>query len=353
MFKPEQYTTIQFEKDKAGSYYPESFAKVNNGSLKYNRNKFNTSYNENKAILKEILDQGLTLSCTAGYIQGGCSKGTNYLKAVFCGKEWCENCGQDGSPVHLRRLGRWIPKADQFKNLGYLVITIPEEARQFFKDKKSLTEFRTYIKRKLQRDGYDKGLIRYHYFGDCKSCKSEGCRYCRFTGINAKYHPHLNVIVDSGFIKKSEFEKYAEYFRADLSKFFEKKTKLKGLEGNLHYSYVKGTNSAKKMHLLKYVTRSTHRNYVKEIAENLKGFRTTSCWGKYDHKVEVKTENSDLVNLTNGKCLCCGEKIKWDTGYYVTDLVTGQMKYKRTIIKPDKIPINIKHITAGYYIINQ
>ncbi len=113
-----------------------------------------------------------------------------------------------------------------------------------------------------------------------------------------------------------------------------------------------GSNSAKKMHLLKYVTRSTHRNYVKEIAENLKGFRTTSCWGKYDHKVEVKTENSDLVNLTNGKCLCCGEKIKWDTGYYITDLVTGESKYKRTIIKPDKIPINIKHITAGYYIIN-
>ena len=342
-------TTIGMEKDKSRRHYLEPFAKLNND----NRDTFSTTYNENKAVLKQILDNGLHLSCTAGYMGGQCSGGHKYLKAIFCGKEWCENCGVDGSPVHLRRLGRWIPKAEQMGSLGYFVITIPENVRQFYKCRKKLTAFRTYLKRKLQRDGYRRGLIRFHWFGDCKYCKSKGCRYCKHTGMSNKWNPHLNFIVDGGYIGEQAFNIYSESFRNDLKAYFKKNDGIEVNETVFHYSYVKASETKRRMHLLKYVTRSTHRNYVKEIAELLKGYRTSSTWGSWKFKKVINTQNSNLVNVTNNVCPCCGEKITWDAGEYITDQVTGQTSYKRKLLKAKQLSgFELTHIEAGYYIIN-
>lgn len=343
-------TTITIERHKRRSNYLEPIAKLNTNPDR--RDEFKNSYQENKAVLKSLLDAGLTLSCTAGYIKGGCNGGHKFLKAVFCGKEWCENCGQDGSPTHLRRIGRWIPKVEQIKSLGYYVITIPQELREYYKDPKNLSKFRLYIKRKFQRDGFNRGLIRWHWFGDCKHCKGHGCRFCRMTGISNKYHPHLNILVDGGYISKKDFESKSEKFRDELIAYFKKNTGIGCDDAVYHYSYIKGKDYKRKMHLLKYVTRSTHRNYNKQIAEALKGYRTSSTWGAWKFKKVVKTENSDLVNVTNNVCPCCGEGIVWDCGSYVVDQVTGLSKYKRSILRPKDVGdmANFTHITAGYYL---
>jgi len=358
VYNNHKVTTISWEKDKARANYLEPIAKVHNelrpvkqGPDK--RNEFATTFQENRQTLKNLLNEGLTLSCTAGYLQGSCSGGHKFLKAVFCGKEWCENCGQDGSPVHLRRLGRWIPKAEQMNGLGYYVITMPKEIRAFYMDRNKLSEFRKYITRKLQREGYNRGLVRWHWFGDCRHCKAHGCRYCRNTGMSNQWHPHLNIIVDGGYISKKIFEAQSEKFKAELISYFKKHTGSEVNEVVFHYSYVKGSDNKKRMHLLKYVTRSTHRNYNKQIAELLKGYRTTSTWGKWKFKKVVKTEESELVNITNNVCPCCAEKITWHCGQYVTDQITGQTKYKREILRLHQVGdiSKMKHIEAGYYLL--
>jgi len=257
-------TNISTERAKRFGAYPDSFTKLHNREAKEPaRDEFTRGFTLNKELFKTILDSGATLSCTAGYFRGGCVNGHKFVKAVFCGREWCESCGQDGSPVHLRRMARWMPKVKQIDSMAYMVITIPEEVRSFFKTKESLSDFRTFVKRRLQRDGYKRGLIRYHYFGDCKLCKAKGCHYCNSTGISAKYHPHLNVFVEGGKIAHKDFQlKFAD-LRESLSQYFKSVSGIKGLQGNVHYQYT--DSAAKKMHLLKYVTRSTHRNYVKAI----------------------------------------------------------------------------------------
>lgn len=360
MIDSQVVTTIKVERERGRGLYPDSLAKTHNAPTAPSRNDFKTNFAINKTLFESILNNGLTLSCNVGYIKGNCVNGHRYLKAVFCGKEWCENCGQDGSPSHIRRMGRWMPKINQMQSMGYLVITIPEAAREHFKTPEALTDFRTFVKRKLQRDGYKRGLIRYHYFGDCNKCNGRGCIDCKGTAVSSKYHPHLNVFIEGGAIPKARFKKYFGEWRKSLQTFFYKYTGIDNLTGNLHYQHT--TIDAKKTHLLKYVTRATHRNFNKEIAKNLKGYRTTSTWGKWEkgnhHAAPEAGGQEDitpeLINIVNGICPCCAEPIKWDTGYYVDNPDTGGKKYKRTIVRLKQLKLpgyDMEHIQAGYYIL--
>lgn len=353
-------TTIENERYKIRRPYPELFAKTHNRTPAVEpaiklpgRDQFSASFKFHKELFETILNNGARLSCTAGYIAGHCARGHKFVKAVFCGREWCPSCGQDGSPAHLRRIARWMPKISQMPQVGYFVITIPEVARPWFTKPEQLTDFRTFIKRKLQRDGYGRGLIRWHLFGDCKSCNGKGCRFCEYTGAGTKYHPHLNILVEGGKIKKADFAQYFPAFRKSLSAYFKRVTGLDDLPGVVNYQY---TNEAgKKMHLMKYITRSTHRIFNKEIAENLKGYRITSSWGKWSKVTEQpRGEYSDLISIENNICPCCAEAITWDVGYWKQD-AAGKQVYKRklqkfTIRGPGE---RAEHIKAGYYIIHE
>lgn len=340
-------TTISQQRQKRRALYPEVFTKTHNASPQ--KPHFANNYRVNKEIFETTLNAGLTFSCTAGYIKGQCQGGNVFLKAVFCGREWCDNCGRDGSPSHQRRIARWIPKAEQIKSMAYIVITIPEAIRDNFKNKKALTDFRTYVKRKLQRDGYGRGLIRWHYFGDCQRCKGGGCYHCNDSGTSNKYHPHLNILTDGGRIKRADFIKYMETWRHDLGRYFDKVSSTSGQIGIINYQFTR--NQYKKAHLLKYVTRATHRNFNKEIATALNGYRTTSTWGKWKTKTNLKTENTNLVNLERNLCPCCKKPLTWQAGHYITDLATGEIKYKRRLISAKELqPDKLKHLAAGYYI---
>jgi len=344
----DRFTTISAEKLKARRYYPEIYTKTH---TKAEKETFASKFKINKQLFETTLSAGATFSCQSGFIAGGCSNGHKFLKAVFCGREYCDTCGADGSPSHLRRIARWIPKAEQITNMAYLVITIPEQARAHFKNKTALTEFRTFVKRKLQRDGITRGLIRWHWFGDCRQCKGAGCFHCHNSGMSKKFHPHLNILIDGGLMKKREFNRFTQNWRNSLTSYFEKVTGIEKLPANLHYQY---TNKPEiRAHWLKYVTRATHRNYNKEIAEKLAGYRTTATFGTWNHKIKVKTEISDAVALEASACPCCGSRVTWDVGSYETDLITGEIKYKRKILKVHQIrdPDKVSHLTAGYYII--
>lgn len=278
------------------------------------------------------------LTCVTSYIKGRCASGHQFAKALVCGREWCKVCGMEKSVIHERRMARWWSKAMNFESMGYLVITVPEQLRGSFKSKKILSEFRTYVKRKLQRMGYNKGLIRYHWAGDCTRCNGKGCSKCEGTGAGREFKPHLNVVIEQGYIPKELFNKKFSILRKDLSVWFKKKfpKACAGYEitGNCFLSYAK--SDSHKIHKLKYITRATWRFYNKEICDLIKGFRTSSTWGKFE-KIPGKKSMEDLISFENGLCPCCGEAIEW----------------KAEFIRPEGFrKLNYEHVAGGYYILN-
>lgn len=323
--------------------------------------------------------------CTSTFITGQC--GTHrHLKAIVCGKEYCLYCGVNDSIAHKRRVSRWWNKAHSFDSLGYLVVTIPAELRDRFHDsetldqetgeivkhsgKKVLADFKRYVRRKLQREtmngkkyfrlvrymskytrvlksgekktytrigtrkvfkGYDRGMIRYHYFGDCDLCRGEGCEMCSYTGTGKDYKPHLNVILPEGFVEPVFLEK----FKQDVALWFKKRFSLSYIPGkNCHYKFY--SLPAQKTHKIKYVTRSTFRIYSAPLAKMLYRFHTSSSWGKYNLKPLTFTEAAQ-----KGCCKYCMdadgslEKITWN------------VKLNRE--QATRIINTYKHIENGYY----
>lgn len=217
-------------------------------------------------------------------------------KALFCGREWCATCGQKKSIIHQRRISRWIPKSKQIETMGYLVITIPKEIRANFSTKFDLNNFRTYIRRKLKRENLcnaeSKGLIRYHFAGDCKVCKGKKCDSCNYTGADREYHPHINILINtSGFIE----QKKINAFKKELGDWFTSYTKIDCTgKGNINYQYTKNDN--KKKHWISYVTRATWRFYDPKICTLIKGFHVSSTFGKFEKTIPETTAEAIAVN---------------------------------------------------------
>lgn len=294
------------------SYYPELYDKPHNGKTK---------------------EPVILTKCTTFFIKGACPEGHSFLKALVCGREWCEECGVFESHIHQRRIARWFGRVMVMKKMGYLVITVPDVIRDEFKDRKTLSKFRTYVKRKLQRMGYNRGLIRYHWAGDCFLCRGKGgdCDYCQGTGAGKAWQPHLNVLIEEGYLSKPDFEKKFVTLKKDVAKWFKKQFK-KEVQGNLFYSYA--SNNAHRVHKLKYITRATWRFYNTEICEIISGYRTSSMWGKFE-KCDFERA-SKLVSLEAGQCPCCGYEIKW----------TNEMIHRKHFNM-----MKTTHISAGYFLI--
>jgi hypothetical protein len=304
-----------------GASYPEPFDKPHNGKEK----------------------PGFILTpCVNSFLKGSCGNGHRFLKALSCGKEWCKDCGEFESMIHQRRIARWFGRVLQMPKLGYLVVTVPSELRGEFLNRKMLSEFRTYCKRKLQRMGYMRGLVRYHWAGDCNHCNgtglinSEECIVCKGTGAGREFKPHLNFLIDEGYLTPEQFEKKFVTFRKDVGKWFTKKFSHIApgkFSGNLFYSYA--SDASHKVHKLKYITRATWRLYKKEVVDVIKGYRTSSVWGKFE-KPEVNRV-SELVSLESNQCPCCGFDVKWKKDFI----------FRKTFHK-----MKTEHIAAGYFYIN-
>lgn len=270
-----------------------------------------TSYRKGQEYFQNLFKQGVIPACSPGYISGGCAQGHKFAAPFLCGKEYCQDCGKDGSPIHCRRVGRWKAITDKFQKLGYLVFTFPKEVRFLFLDKKILNDFRFQLRRKLTRDGHTKGLARWHFFGDCHICNAKGCRHCQHTGAGTEWNPHLNIFIENGYMSDLDgfldsYRKWAKnYILRLLNKEQEKRTLLIEKYGSsldqldnvykemedltaiiekqkttkyvIDYSYT--TDKKKIVNRLKYVTRSTFRNYNQEVKEIIKNFRNSIRWG--------------------------------------------------------------------------
>jgi hypothetical protein len=268
-------------------------------------------YQQGKEHFNELFNTGKIPTCSTGYISGACKGGHKFAAPYLCGKDYCKECGKDGSPIHQRRVARWMNLIDQFNSLGYLVFTFPKEVRFLFLDKAQLTDFRYQLKRKLLRDGFKKGLMRWHWFGDCQSCNGYGCWLCNDTGSSKEFHPHLNIFIDKKYIPNLEeflsgykrwvklyinrlldeeikkrillIEKYgsivekADIAWLELDKLREIKQIFTEKDLVINYSFTK--EKGMMINKLKYVTRSTFRIYNKDVKNTLHNYRNSVRWG--------------------------------------------------------------------------
>lgn len=284
--------------------------------------------------------------CIRGFLPGHVSDKT-YYKAVVCGRENCPVCGLDYSIAHNRRVNRAFGRITQIENVGYMVITIPEQLRQAFNNKEVLNKFRSYIRRKLKngttvyinarnkktgeliktpiaKTDFSQGLMRWHWAGDdLKTWK-----------------PHLNILLDAKFITPGLLEQ----FRQDIINWF--KYWFGGnYPGNIYYAYT--NKPAKVKHWLKYILRSTALNITDaDTIETIFKYRNTSYFGKFE---KAKIERDQATAIMAGCDPDTGEVIQWqkriNPGQFYTE---NKGKYQKVLIeaKPGEPPIDL-----GIYVV--
>jgi len=226
-------------------------------------------------------------SCCKGFLKGTCENGHKYAKAILCGKEYCYHCGEKWSWIHQRRYYRWLPKVKALGTVGYLVVTIPLEHREFFLDKRRLNEFRRYCIRLFKRRGYNRGLCRWHWCGEDGNT----------------WHPHLNFLFNEKWISKEDLHELREKICNKISLMM--RVSIPTIVINYQYS----DKAWKQRHWARYITRATWRKFSEPIAQVVKGYRNDVVWGEWVNK---KREN-DVAKLERGCCPLCNSKITWDS----------------------------------------
>jgi hypothetical protein len=279
--------------------------------------------------------------------------GASFGWDLTCNKEFCETCGQTHSDAHLRRFARWYGdkyddegnvvragKARQMAKMSYFVITFPEEEREALKNPVKLRTVRKQIIGWLKTKGYERGLSRWHWFGE----QSQPARWYKtmdnkplyksahvIPDEDMKYHPHLNILTDGTWIELSELKKMELQLE-----------KVIGIEGvNINHSYAENDPKKKKFgtatmaHWVMYVSRPTFKkiSWEPELVEKLWNFRNTHCWGNSSkwqgsakwglEDIQGETETREYLDklagvnleyvskLRQGKCPCCDHKLEF------------------------------------------
>ena len=277
-------------------------------------------------VYKDLLAKSITpqKTCGAWAIVSECESGEHHFgKRIFCGREWCEVCGEDNSASHKRRQARLLTRIQQVKQLGYFVIEWPDWARHIGEkglhpdsDRGEGVAGWCYSKTELQdttqaiievlagRHGrrgrvggyFTRGLGRWHWFGD---------------KLPGKWNPHFNVLVDSAYLEKSQLEEIKVSLR----------TALNCPELIVHYSYF--DKPGQMVQKVRYITRATFREYGWNpyMAEELFNFRNIRWWGSWKGAIawelkEVEGEGEDVAgleavsSLQQGICPDCGRPLK-------------------------------------------
>jgi hypothetical protein len=262
--------------------------------------------------------------CTSGFVSGSCANGHRFAKVITCSKEWCLECGKKDGILHRRRVSRWYDKVMGMENVGYLVVTIPKTHRPHFYNRELLSTFRVALCRFLQRLGYSQGLARWHWVGDCKKCKGDGCPTCHGTGAGVDWHPHLNLLLNFHWMPEKDFKLFTDSIKAFCAKWIAKHTETACKTVVIHLNYCK--SEAQRVHKLKYVTRPTLRiPPSKKIQETVYKFRASQTWGKF--KIPDQPARDAATMLEKGRCPCCKQPIVWEgftaLKYFLAELGAG------------------------------
>jgi len=302
------------------------------------------------------MDYQLELFCTRYAKVGTCEHGHTYAKELICNREWCDDvngCGGIDGKAHQRRKARWFSKLRQMAKVGSLVTTLPPEVRDSFREKYRvvddngeyvtdedgeyiwkwrLSDFSISITRFMKREGFSRGLRRWHFFGD----DHQG------SGLQGDgmppFHPHLNMLFEAGHIDElcpGEDKASGKGCRGPgrclsrIKRFVAKSLKVDLSRINVHYEY---TDKVPEMiHLMNYVLRPTFTDarWDVPLTTALKGFRNAVPWGKWDddpvwdvpESEDEDVPNPETESLEHGLCPIDETPIAWNPGVVRTSIL--------------------------------
>jgi len=215
------------------------------------------------------------------FIHGACSSGHEWAKEILCGREWCKVCGKDFSSYHMRRVYRWLDKVEQMRSMSYIVLTFPMEIRSEYRTRAAVNLAGKQVQHILKELGYPRGLRRWHLFGD----KSD------------VWNPHLNIIVDGGWMRKRDLATLKQLWGFVI-----------GYEGVPVVHVTARFEPGRMYNVLKYVTRSTFRDWRldPEMALEFRGFHNSEVWGrklwKGDRVWGIEDFSCDEGDCDEGDC---------------------------------------------------
>jgi len=240
----------------------------------------------------------LELRCPVVAVNGVCEAGHHWAKGCICNREWCEEgdkrCGGNNGAAHQRRKARWLPKAYKIGSMGRFVLTLPPEVRDQYRTQRALGDLGIAAKRMFQRRGYERGLRRWHFFGE-----DHPGHGLQGDGL-PNYHPHLEVIVDGAWLKSKAKRAIKRSWANILGVSVERI--------NIYYQYVQPHETKKKLHRISYATRPTFTNWRwdEPLAYELIGFHNAQTWGSWSGpdlwEVDPREDPSALVRLEQGIC---------------------------------------------------
>jgi hypothetical protein len=223
-----------------------------------------------------------------------CHAEHRYAKQIFCGRQYCPRCGEVESVIHQRRYSRSWDRLMWAPALGKVVLTVPEELRNDFKDIDMLGKLHKFgwecVKETLGRElNIDGAMTTVHFFGD--KDKNEG------KDID-KFHPHVNItfpLCSDEALVVSE-----ETLKALRNKWYDMLEELTGKKisltedgrerKNAHYGFK--VSDAQKAQWVKYVLRPTVGaerflrldDDLKEFIVTLVGFHNVRWYGKLSNR---------------------------------------------------------------------
>jgi len=282
----------------------------------------------------------LELPCPVVAVNGVCESEErhHWAKECICNREWCweleGRCGGDGGAAHQRRKARWLPKAYKIGDMGRFVFTVPLEVREKYRTQKGLSKLGTAAKRMLkERYEYKRGLRRWHFFGEDNpghGLQGDGA---------PRYHPHLEVLVDGGWLKRKKLGAIKRSWANIL--------KVPAHRINVFYEFIPANDIKRKLHRIGYALRPTFTDWRwdEPLAYELIGFHNAQPWGSMADwagpdlwEIDPKEDSAaTAVSLESGFCPLHGKydnvPIKW-----------GGLVNIRTVVEPFWEPVG-----AGYW----
>jgi hypothetical protein len=216
---------------------------------------------------------------------------------------------------------------EQGSYVGYMVFTLPNEIRAWLLQDSAranmfMRAFQNYIRRKLQRQGVKRGMMRWHWMGD----KNE-----------KRYHPHLNVLYSGRYFwEKEELEAWREEIIAWMQQY----TGIICKAVDIYNSYIK--SEVKIWHKVKYICRPTLKR--EDLEEFCKARAVVFGFQTWDEK-EMKRIKQEVAIIEAGiqelyvqkhfeKNICpiCKEKLIWGRPEHI-----------------DNMPSDVYEISEGFY----
>ncbi|GAJ05019.1 unnamed protein product, partial [marine sediment metagenome] len=183
--------------------------------------------------------------------------------------------------------------------MAYIVITFPLEVRPMMRDPQVLALLRKKARRLLRKRGYRMVFTRWHYFGE----------------HGEKYHPHLNILCDGGWLPEEQLAELKDSIRRKLLP----RSIAKGIGKDLEIQYRYSRSPKQIMHWIKYVTKASFRDITwdEPLANALYGFHNGCFAGTWDGSPKWKLTGTDkkfnaLLKVREGIHPVSGKPIKWN-----------------------------------------